>query len=92
MSESDGKTRDLTEREAAFLLQLATNVKAAREAKGLTSEKVAWQAGIDKGYMSRVESAQRAPTLLVLLKLATALDVEPWELLRPKPAPSEGTQ
>lgn len=62
---------------------LAGNLKALRDQRGLTLEKLAWSAGVDKGYLSRVEGGQRAPTLPVLRRLAGELGVEPWVLLHP---------
>jgi transcriptional regulator with XRE-family HTH domain len=49
---------------------------------GLTHEKLAWEAGMDsKGYLSRIESGQRLPSLDALDRLARRLDVEPRDLL-----------
>lgn len=46
-------------------------------------EKLAWAAGASKGYLSRVESGQSAPSLVMLRALAVELGVEPWQLLVP---------
>ena len=68
---------------------LAGNLRRARMTAELTLENMAWTAGVDKGYASRIEAGQRAPTLPVLRKLAKAVGVKPWELLKPEATEDE---
>lgn len=83
MASDDGKTRDLDADDKALLLMLAANVRRLRDEQGLTREKLAWSVSVSKPYITRIEAAERAPSLPVLRRLAVGLGVEPWELLRP---------
>ncbi len=61
---------------------LALQVKVARKARKLNQEELADLAEVDRTYVSQIERAVNNPSLLVIFKLATALDVEVVELLR----------
>lgn len=50
-------------------------VKAVREEKGLTQEELAHRAGIHRTYLSDVERGSRNVSLLILEKLAKALEL-----------------
>jgi transcriptional regulator with XRE-family HTH domain len=53
-----------------------------RKEAGLTQEQLAWSAEMrSKGYLSRIESGQRLPSLDVVDRLALELKVEPRDLL-----------
>jgi transcriptional regulator with XRE-family HTH domain len=62
---------------------LATNVRTLREARGLTHQQAAKLAGIPRPTWTHLESGAANPTLGVLLKVATALQVSLDELLAP---------
>lgn len=62
---------------------LSQNIKNKRASLGLSQEKLAFLAGIDRTYMSEVERELANPTIEVLLKIANALDIKPHELLKP---------
>jgi transcriptional regulator with XRE-family HTH domain len=57
------------------------NVKVARAAAGHTQEELADMAGVARSYMSDVERGVRNPTLMVVERIAQALDIDPAELL-----------
>jgi len=57
-------------------------VRRARQKAGLTQEQVALQADIDLTYVGGIERGRRNPSVLVLVRLADALGVEPKDLLR----------
>lgn len=59
------------------------NVRRLRIERGLTQEQLAFEAGIDLTYEGGIERGKRNPSLLVLVRMAHALRVEPWELLKP---------
>lgn len=40
-------------------------------------------AGIEQAHLARLENGQKEAGLLILQKIAEALNVEVWELLRP---------
>ena len=61
---------------------LAKNVQTLRRERGWSQEAFADICGIDRTYVSGIERAIRNPSIAILRKLATALDVEPYVLLR----------
>src|SRR4051794_36058117 len=56
-------------------------LRAAREAKGMTSYRLAQLTGLSKQGVLNLEADGADPKLRTLLKLAEALGVKPWELL-----------
>jgi transcriptional regulator with XRE-family HTH domain len=60
----------------------AANLRRLRHAKGISQEDLAYEAGINRSYMSKLEKGASYPGLEIIAKLATVLDVEPAELLR----------
>ncbi|MDL2403161.1 helix-turn-helix domain-containing protein [Rhizobium mayense] len=63
----------------------ARNLKAARQAKGLSQEELAFRAGIDRTYISSLERSVYNASIDVVDRLATVLDVEASELLKRRP-------
>lgn len=57
--------------------------QARRLAAGLSQEALAFETGIERSYISRLERGASQPTLLVLLKLANGLGCDLGELLAP---------
>ena len=62
---------------------VARNVRRARKAAGLSQEQLAFEAGLDRTYISQVERGRRNLTVKVLAKLAAALNTTPHRLLAP---------
>ena len=60
----------------------AANVVRLRRAKGFSQEALAYEAGVNRSYLARIETAQPYVGLEVIGKLAEALEVEPAELLK----------
>jgi transcriptional regulator with XRE-family HTH domain len=60
---------------------LAKNVKQLREARGLTQQQISKLAGVPRATWAHVESGEANPTLSVLHRVATALQVSIEELL-----------
>jgi len=60
---------------------LADNIKAVREARGLSQQQIAKIAGIPRATWTHLESGAGNPTLAVLIKVANALQVRVDELL-----------
>lgn len=52
---------------------LAANVRAKRKALAMSQEQLAFEAEIDRTYVSQIERATINPSLLILCKLAEAL-------------------
>lgn len=62
---------------------LAANVVALRRAKELSQEALAFDAGLHRTFVAHVERQVRNISIDNIEKLATALGVEPFELLKP---------
>ena len=65
---------------------LADNVKSYRNRLGLSQEDLADAAGLHRTYISGIERGIRNPSISIVAKLATALGVEPADLLSGKGA------
>ncbi|WP_018240656.1 helix-turn-helix domain-containing protein [Ensifer sp. BR816] len=64
---------------------LARNLRAARQAKGLSQEELAHRADIDRTYISSLERCTYNASIEVVDRLATALGIEASELLKRSP-------
>jgi transcriptional regulator with XRE-family HTH domain len=62
---------------------IGANVRAAREAAGLSQAQLGERAGMVVPVISRLESGTHLPGLTTFLKVAEALGVEPAALIRP---------
>jgi transcriptional regulator with XRE-family HTH domain len=63
----------------------ATNLRRLRNAKGLSQDELAYEAGVSRSYLSQIEKGVFFASLKIVGKLATALNVEPAELLKLPP-------
>jgi XRE family transcriptional regulator, regulator of sulfur utilization len=66
---------------------LADNLRAIREARGLSQAQLAQLAGIPRPTWTHLESGAANPTLSVLIKVAAALQIRLEELLAPPREP-----
>ena len=62
---------------------LAANVRHLRKAKRLSQEELAFEAEIDRTYVSQIERAVINPSLLILHKVAKVLGASVVDLLTP---------
>lgn len=62
---------------------LAANLVALRRAKDLSQEALAFEAGLHRTFVAHVERQVRNISLDNIERLAVALDVETYELLKP---------
>lgn len=62
-------------------IRLGRNLRRLREAKGLSQEAYADEAGIHRTYVSDIERGARNPTIMIVEKLARPLGVSPGSLL-----------
>lgn len=58
------------------------NVRRLRQIAGLTQEQLAFEASIDLAYVGGIERGRRNPSLLVMVRIAKALKVDPAVLLK----------
>lgn len=59
----------------------ARNLRLLRHARGLSQEKLAHLAGIDRTYVSSLERSIYSPTIDMVATLAEILEVAPTDLL-----------
>jgi transcriptional regulator with XRE-family HTH domain len=59
-----------------FLKEFGKQVRLIRKERGMTMEAVAYKAGIEYRQLGRIERGEVNATLISLLKISEALDVE----------------
>jgi transcriptional regulator with XRE-family HTH domain len=62
--------------------ELGSRIIKARNAKGMSQEKLATDSGIDRSHMGFIEQGRRKPTLSTLNKIAKALDMSLEQLFK----------
>jgi transcriptional regulator with XRE-family HTH domain len=67
----------------AIIAVVAETVRRGRKAAGWSQEDLAFEAGLDRTYISQVERKKRNVTITVLAKIARALKTTPDRLLIP---------
>lgn len=60
---------------------LGANVRHYRKLKGLSQERLALDAGMERSYVSDLERGTRNPSVRALGRLAEALQIQPSQLL-----------
>lgn len=63
---------------------LAANVVALRHARGWSQEALAFECGLHRTFVAHVERLARNIAIDNIERLANALEVEPYELLKPR--------
>jgi transcriptional regulator with XRE-family HTH domain len=61
--------------------KLGRNVRRLRHQRGLTQEQLAFEAEIDLTYVGGIERGKRNPSLMVMARIADALNVPLPKLL-----------
>lgn len=61
---------------------IAKNIRRLRAERGLSQESLALDSGINRSYLSGVECADRNVSIDNIARIAKALKIEPWVLLR----------
>jgi transcriptional regulator with XRE-family HTH domain len=61
--------------------RVGLNLQRLRREKGLSQEELADRAGIHQTYLSGVERGKRNPTVVVLQRIAEALDADIADLV-----------
>ena len=56
--------------------QLGMRIRYLRKRKGLSQEDLALESGINKNYLSDLERGARNPTIVVIEKIASALEID----------------
>ncbi|MCP1845590.1 transcriptional regulator with XRE-family HTH domain [Bradyrhizobium sp. USDA 4524] len=60
---------------------MALNVRRIRVERGISQQKLAHEAGIDRSYLASLERQSKNPTIDILDRIADALGVHPFELV-----------
>jgi transcriptional regulator with XRE-family HTH domain len=55
-------------------------IQEERKAKKISQEKLSKLTGLDRTFISLIENGKRNPTFTTILKICSALDIEPSEL------------
>lgn len=63
-------------------MSLGTELRKARLAAGLTQEKVALKADLDRSYLSELERDESSPTVFTLKRICRVIGIKAWEVLR----------
>ena len=74
----------------AFRFEFGRTVRKHRQDKGLSQEELADRCGLHRTYISEIERGLKAASLLSLLRIAGALDVPAYLLV--KEAESSGSR
>ena len=62
--------------------RVGLNLQALRRAKGFSQEELAHRAEVHQTYLSGVERGRRNPSVMVLARIAAALDADLEDLTR----------
>ena len=73
---------------SSVLVSVGERLRAARERVGLTLDQTAERSGLSKAHLSRLESAERQPSIAALLALSEALGTPVSVLLGESQEPS----
>jgi transcriptional regulator with XRE-family HTH domain len=73
-------SNDYTEKQ--FLDALAKRIAALRKSKGMTQERLASEADIDRVALANIETGKRRPTVTTVYRISMALDVKTDEIFK----------
>ena len=62
--------------------KLGHNIKSIRQNQNISQEKLAHLSDLDRTYISSIEKGRRNISIVVLFKIAKALDVSIYEILK----------
>lgn len=62
--------------EHEVIVQISNKIKSIRKEKGMTLQDIADHAGVTKGLISQIENSRTIPSLLVLIQIIKALEVD----------------
>lgn len=67
--------------ESTIAIAFGKVLRRLRTTRGMTQEQLGLAAGLQRKYISLLELGTKAPSLATVLRIATALDVDPGELV-----------
>lgn len=80
-----GALQPPTKKELLALKRFGYAVHARRTSLSLSQEELGFRAKLQQSYVSGIESGQRNPSLVIVLRLAKALETSVGELLEGAP-------
>jgi transcriptional regulator with XRE-family HTH domain len=66
----------------AILRRFGKTLRELRTERGLSQERLAELAAVDRNYIGQIERAERNPAVVNVVKIAKALGVSPSDLFR----------
>lgn len=66
----------------ASMKSIGRKIALLRAEQGISQEDLAGASEVNRGYISRIENGHVSFSIPVLLKIADALKIEPYELLK----------
>jgi transcriptional regulator with XRE-family HTH domain len=60
---------------------VARNLRVLRKQKGFTQEELADLAGINRNYIGQIEREEKSPTIDMIERLSTAMEIKPIDFL-----------
>ncbi|HRN81299.1 MAG TPA: helix-turn-helix transcriptional regulator [Nitrosomonas europaea] len=68
-------------RDKTIISAFSQVLREARTKRGYSQEQLAYEAGVDRTFISMLETGKRQPTLSVIFALAVALNQRPEEII-----------
>lgn len=65
-----------------IVILVGDKIRALRQSRGLSQEKLAFKSGLNTSYLGQVERGEKSPTIVTLDKIAIALDTRLNELFQ----------
>src|ERR1700754_4034023 len=59
-----------------ILIQISNRIKERRRDKNITVQELATQANVSKGLISQIENSRTIPSLMVLIEIIKALEID----------------
>ncbi|MCE9633050.1 MAG: helix-turn-helix transcriptional regulator [Methylophilales bacterium] len=63
-------------------MNIHATIKMLRKRKGISQEGLAKLTGLHRTYISMLERGIRSPSLVTIEKIASALNIPSWEILK----------
>lgn len=74
--------KSYSEDEKRLLTQIGKKIRELRIEAGFSQEQLAFESNLDRTYIGSVERGERNISLINIAKIASALNIQPHELLK----------
>jgi len=72
-----------SEKDRKFLKKLGENIRKCRMQKDISQEELAYQADLDRTYISGIERGDRNISVLTFKKISNVIGIEILDILKP---------